>query len=92
MKNLVVHIIIRLAIAIIPIFILVNKKLDGTSGNSGIGINLPMMIAFVILLIWAVFMIYETGRFFLHKNKKLALINLVIIIPILLAFIYVGGM
>lgn len=92
MKNLAVHIIIRLAIAVIPIFILINKKLDDTSGNSGMGIDLPMMIAFGMLIIWGIFMIFETGRFFYSKNNKMAVINLFLIVPVLFAFIYIGGM
>jgi hypothetical protein len=92
MQKIIKHILFRLTIAAVPIFILINKKLNNISGNSGIGVDLPMIIAFLILLIWGIFIVYETGRFFYFKKNKLALINLLIIVPVLSAFIYVGGM
>lgn len=92
MKSAIIHIVIRILIAAVPIFILINKKLDDTSGNSGMGIDLPLMIAFGILIIWGVFMIVETGRFFYSKNNNMAVINLFLIIPVLFTFIYIGGM
>lgn len=92
MKSAIIHIVIRILIAAVPIFILINKKLDDISGNSGMGIDLPLMIAFGILIIWGVFMIVETGRFFYSKNNNMAVINVFLIIPVLFTFIYIGGM
>lgn len=85
-------IVIKIITSAVPIFILINKKLDFMSGNSGMGIDLPMTIAFGILIIWGVFMIFETGIFFYSKNNKMAVINLFLIIPVLFGFIYIGGM
>lgn len=92
-KSIIAHISIRLLIAIVPIIVLINKKIgDTTSGNNGIGLDLPFLISLVVLIVWGCFMIFEVGKFFFLKKKKLALIDLFLCFLILSIFTYVAGL
>jgi len=92
MKKVIIHSIIKLLIAGVPIALLLNKKLNTDSGNNGMGIDLSLMAAFLILIVWGIGMIWETVKFFSKNNKNNALINILMIITVLIAFIYIGGM
>ncbi|WP_326984716.1 hypothetical protein VUJ46_09365 [Chryseobacterium sp. MYb264] len=92
MKKTVIYSIIKILIAAVPMVLLINKKLNTDSGNNGMGIDLSLLAAFLILVIWGIFMICETVKFFYQRNKKNAVINILIMIPVLAVFIYIGGM
>ena len=91
MKNIIIYVALRFLTVAIPMFIIIRKKLETTSGQTGMMNDLPLMIAFVAFFIWGLFMIYEIGRLFYLRNEKLALVNLLILILIIAVFIYAGS-
>lgn len=92
MKSTAIHFIIRFFTALVPLFFLARKKLDTGSGNNGMGVDPSLMIGLGLLLVWGIYMVYETIRLLLLKKKQPTLVNTGLIIVVLAVFIYLGGL
>ena len=83
------HIFIRTIIGMLPIgiiFVLIFST-DKQSGYSGMGINSPLFLAFVLLMLFGIFMVIEMVRYFVLGKTKYAVSNLGVLIWIGACFI-----
>jgi hypothetical protein len=88
-RDLKKHILFRIVFGLIPIGILANliflpKK---QSGNSGIGINVPLFFAFTLLILFGAFLLFEMFKLFYHTKIKHAVSNIGIILLITVLYI-----
>lgn len=77
------HILKRFIFIILPISLLAVKQFGkNPSGDSGIGLNIPFLVALLLILLFFVFMIYETINFIISKKNNFAAANFVLIVII----------
>ncbi|RLJ80463.1 hypothetical protein [Pedobacter alluvionis] len=88
-QDLKKHILIRTAFGIIPILILASLIFfpDTQSGNSGIGINESLFLAFILLIVLGIFLLIEMFKLFSNDKVKYAVSNIGIIIFIGILYI-----
>lgn len=66
-KDVEFHFVIRTILGAIPFVLLLNND-EPSSGNSGIGIDLMMLIGVSSLFIFVIFMLMETIKFLYKKQ------------------------
>lgn len=88
-QDLQKHILIRTAFGLIPILILGNIIFfpDRQSGNNGMGINAPLFLAFILLIVLGIFLLIEMFKLFSNDKVKYAVSNIGIIIFIGILYI-----
>lgn len=84
------HFVIRTILGAIPFFLLLNRD-EPSSGNSGIGIDLMMLIGVFSLFIFGIFMLLETMKFLYKKQFNLVFTNLLVSVIATAVFFILGS-
>lgn len=77
-QDLKKHILFRTAFGLIPIGILASLIFshERQSGNSGMGINVPLFSVFALLILFGAFLLFEMFKLFYHYKIKHAVSNI----------------
>lgn len=88
-QNIKEHILIRTTFGLVPIIVFAILLFfpDTQSGNSGIGINTSLFLGFLLLLLFGVFLLFETCKLFYNNRVKYVVSNIGIILFIGILYI-----
>ena len=89
-EDLGLHFVIRTILGAIPFAFLLGKD-KSSSGNSGIGVDLMMLIGVFSLFIFGIFMLLETIKFLYKKQFNLVLANLLVSVIATAVFFILGS-
>lgn len=86
---LIIHTSIRLVIVTILLLLLVNS-VTSSSGNNGNGINLMLFGSFFLLIVFGIYIVFETIKLLFKKQNNLVAVNLLLTVSALIV-VYILG-
>lgn len=89
-EDLGLHFVLRFVLGAIPFFLLLNND-EPSSGNSGVGIDLMMLIGVFSLIIFGIFMLLETIKLLYEKQFNLVLANFLVSVIVTTVFFILGS-